>query len=58
MNPINPDGSINTAPTTVLDMSNNEGGTGNWNQPVGKLDKAVIDPGLRGYYNDHDADDK
>lgn len=50
---------IDTAPTTVLDMANNPSGTGNWNQPTGQAPRdEMIDPGLRGYYNDHDADDK
>jgi hypothetical protein len=49
---------VEPKPTTVLDMSNNPGGTGNWNQPVGPApEKASINPGLRGYDNDHDADD-
>ncbi len=47
---------IDTKPTSVLDASNNPGGTGNWNGPVGPLDNAKVNPGLRGYDSDHDGD--
>ena len=53
---------INSSPTTVQDASRNGGGFGNWNIPTGNpgnpVPPASDNVGMRGYIDDHDADDK
>ena len=53
---------FNATPDTVLDEANNGGGFTKLNQPTSAPGNAVKrrddNPGLRGYFNDHDADDK
>lgn len=50
---------FDATPTTVLDEAGNGGGFTKLNQPTGApVKKSMSNPGLRGYYNDHDADDK
>lgn len=53
---------FDATPSTVLDEANNGGGFTRLNQPTSRPGNEVPrredNPGLRGYFNDHDADDR
>ncbi len=53
---------FDATPDTVLDEANNGGGFTKLNQPTSRPGNEVPrrddNPGLRGYFNDHDADDR